>query len=74
MSFEKAENDWLTPPEPKLSSFVCEYCDEHIALNAICYETTDGRIFCLDCLREMSALEFVKEYAQDGGSLIAAKF
>ena len=62
--FWKIENQKLTPPEPVMTSVVCEQCVDYVPQGVRVYESCMGN-FCEDCLKEMSALDFINDILRE---------
>lgn len=62
--FWRIEDQYLAPREPKLSSLVCENCGEYVPIGTDVYQSCMGN-FCEDCLKGMTAYDFVKEILRE---------
>ena len=63
--FEKAEKDWLTPPEDRRPiKTLCDSCGEKIREGDEVY-TSPFKNVCKECLEDMSAMDFIKDVLEE---------
>lgn len=65
MSFDRAENQYFTPPEDNRPiKATCDFCGEEIKEGDKAYMSPFS-IICKDCIDGMTALEFIKEVLKE---------